>query len=130
MTFPQIIMLQNLQLPVLAVSHVDTVQQLIPSYNLWGTGNINRIAWSTFWKISPVSENMAHNNQKAKQTSLPPVAAHPIGIKIDTDFRKGKWKKEKSNLIYEPQPNEYRIRLWNKCFIYNRVTTVVINPVT
>lgn len=94
MTFPQIIMLQNLQLLVFAMSHMDTVQQLIPSYNLWGTGNINRIAWSTFWKISQVSENMAHNSQKDKQTSLPPLAAHSTGIKIDADFHKGKWKKK------------------------------------
>lgn len=54
MTFPQIIMLQSLQVVVFMVSHVDIIQQLIPSYSLWGIQNINRIAWSRFWKISQV----------------------------------------------------------------------------
>jgi len=39
---------------VFVVSHVDIIQQLIPAYSLRGIQNINRIAWSRFWKISQV----------------------------------------------------------------------------
>lgn len=73
------------------VSHMDIIQYLILSYNLQGIGNINRIAWSRFWKISQVSENMAHKKPlKIKQTSLPSSAVYPDGTKVDICFYKSK----------------------------------------
>lgn len=81
MTFPQIIMLQSLQLLVFVVSHMDIVQQLILSYSLWGTGNINRIAWSRFWKITQVSENMVH--EKKKQQENKPFYPHQLFILLE-----------------------------------------------